>query len=142
MSSDETIMSEERKAFILIIPSLLKIFTDVRRSPTTLTLCCKCLCCLTSKKCDDVFRKKVLFEVNMITVISKYLEIYDYEEKFILCCLDLFSYVMNEHELNILEYLYGSESNLFNRLKKYFMPTGIPGTYYSQRVKFIINIII
>jgi hypothetical protein len=132
-NSEDLVMSEERKAFILVIPAFQKLFLDTRKSVVTLTICCKCLCCLVSKKCDEVFRKKLLFESDIVKVIKNYLDMYDYEEKFVLCCLDLFSYMISEQELNIVEYLYGSTS-LFNRLKKFFEPTGVPGTYYSQRV--------
>jgi hypothetical protein len=127
-------MSEESKAFIYIISSIMSIFVDKRKCPLTLTLACKCLCLLSCKKSDEVFRKKIVFEENILSVIGTYLDLYDYDEKLILCCLDLLGYVMNEPELQLTEYLYGNNDRLFERLKKFFEPTGIPGVYYSQRV--------
>lgn len=132
-SIDENVISPERKAFIDIIPPLLAIFTDKKKSPITLTICCKCICFLISKKCEEVFRKKVMFEGNIIYMITYYLNTYDYDEKLVLCCLDLFAFVFSEPELSINEHLYNN--GLFDRLKNFFEPTGVPGTYYSQRVR-------
>lgn len=129
-------MSQERRAYTEIIPPLISIFCDKRNYITTLIIACKCLCLLVSKKIDEVFRKKVIFEGNIISVITNYLKLYDYDEKFILCCLDLFSCLMNDPELNIVEHLYNH--GLFDRLKGFFEPTGVPGAYYSQRVSNII----
>ncbi len=130
-------MPEDRKTFITVIPTLIKILRDTSNNPMTLMLACQCLCCLISKKCDSVFRKKVIFEADIAGIISTYLAMYDYEEKFILCCLDLFSYLMCEVELDIMEILYGERCGLFNKLRKFLEPTGVEGAFYSQRVIYI-----
>ena len=132
---DEAFLSEERKAFLHIVPPLITTFVDKRKCPLTLTLCCKCLSLLLYKKCDDVFKKKIVFEGNIVSVIATYLDLYDFDEKLVLCLLDLFSLVMNEPELLIVDHLYGNQDRLFDKLKKFLEPTGVPGTYYTQRVK-------
>ena len=138
MSGDDSgMMSDDRKAFIHIINPLITIFADKRKSPSTLSLCCKCLCLLVCRKSDDVFRKKILIEGNIISVIATYLDMYHFDEKLVLCCLDLFVLTMNEPELQILDYLYGYPCRLFEKLQKFFDYTGVPGTYYSQRVILI-----
>jgi hypothetical protein len=134
LSGDDA--SEERKAFIHIVPPLISMFADKRKCPQTLTLCCKCLCLLLCKKCDEVFRKKIVFEGKIVSVIATYLELYDFDEKLVLCLLDLFALVMNDPELPIIDHLYGFPDRLFDKLKKFLEPTSVPGTFYSQRVKF------
>jgi len=128
------VMSDERKPLIHIITPLAMIFTDKRKSLSTISLSCKCLCLLAIKKSDDVFRKKIAFQSELINSISTYLEVYNFDERIVLCCLDLFVLIMNESELTLTDYLYGYPCLMFDKLKRFFEPTGIPGTYYSQRV--------
>jgi hypothetical protein len=135
LSGDDVVLSEERKAFLYIVPPLITIFADKRKCPQTLTLCCKCLCLLLCKKSDEVFRKKIVFEGNIVSVIATYLDLYDFDEKLVLCLLDLFALVMNDSELLIVDHLYGYPDRLFDKLKKFLEPTNVPGTYYSQRVR-------
>jgi hypothetical protein len=132
-------MTDERRELTQIITPLVQIFQDKRRCPSTLTLACKCLTFLVSRDSDKKNRIKLVEEGEIIKTIAEYLDLYDYEEKLILCCLDLFSYVLPEASLKIYDYLYGVQERLIVRLKKFLKCTDVPGTYYSQRVKYFIK---
>lgn len=133
--SGEDGMTEERREITAIIPSLIQIFSDRRKCPISLTLACKSLCLLVSREGDKRNRIK-LVEEGIVPIIGYYLEHYDFDEKLILCCLDLFSSVLPETRLKIVDYLYGDNHKLLDKLRKFLEETRVPGTYYSQRVRF------
>jgi hypothetical protein len=120
---------------IKIITPLINIFIDRRNCPTTLILASKCLYQLCSKASDKVFRKKIVFEGNIMEFITRHLEEFYFDEKLVLCCLELLGVLMNEPEIPLPEILYGKKLQLFNRLKSFLEPTGVPGTFQSQRVR-------
>jgi len=124
---------------IRIISPLLNIYCDRRYCPITLTLASKCLYQLCWKKSDEVFKKKIVFEGKIMTTITNHLIEFDFDEKLVLCSLELLGKVMNEPEIQLTEFLYG-KNQLFNTLKKFLEPTGVPGTFQSQRVRKKIKI--
>jgi hypothetical protein len=126
--------SGEKREYINIISSLSNIFKDRRRSVTTLILACKCLSILVSKETDKINKIKLLEEVEIINIIAEHLSYFDYEEKLVLCCLELFSLVLPEASSRISHILYSQNVRLLDILKKFLTQTDVPGVFYSQRV--------
>ena len=126
----------EKKDLIELIHPLKLIFEDHRQNPTTLLLVCKILCMLvkSNKKGDDQNRRIKLSESNILKTIGIYLDEYDYDQYFILCCLDLFDYVSTETH-SIKEILFNTKgTGLMDKFLKFLEKPKIPGVYYSQRV--------
>jgi hypothetical protein len=127
------------------IKPLLDIFKNKEKCPIILTLACKCLILLCSNKQEnninigDLFRKKILIEGEIIDRIADYLKEYAFDEKLVLCCLDLFSLIMKEIELPINDKLYG-DLKLYEILRDFLSNPKIPGLFFSQRVSLIIII--
>lgn len=130
-------ISGEKREYINIIASLANTFKDRRRSVTTFILSCKCLSILVSKDSDKINKIKLVEEADVINIIADHLNNYDYEEKLVLCCLELFSLLLPEASSKISYYLYSPEVQLMNNLKKFLTYTDVPGVYYSQRVYYI-----
>lgn len=114
--------------------NLSNIFKDRRRPVSTLILACKCLSILVSKEPDKIGRIKLVEEVEIINIIAQHLNYFDYEEKLVLCCLELFSLVLPEASSKINDYLYSQDVRLLETLRKFLTATDVPGVYYSQRV--------
>jgi len=127
--------SGEKREYLNIMTNLSNIFKDRRRPVTTLILACKCLSILVSKDTDKIGRIKLVEEVEIIKIIAQHINYFDYEEKLVLCCLELFSLVLPEAASKIYEYLYSQDVKLLEILKKFLTATDVPGVYYSQRVK-------
>jgi hypothetical protein len=81
----------------------------------------------------------MLIQENIIELICYYIEAYDFDEKLTLCCMDLFASVLTELKLKIVEHLYGEEFNMLIKLKKFLEESRVPGTYYTQRVNYLIK---
>jgi hypothetical protein len=128
----EEVSYEIRKQFTDILSYIANIFNDARKCPITLVISAKCLCALVAKDIDKT-NKLILIAENVVTSISKYIEVYDYDEKVVLICLELFSLILPEIKLTLSEVLYG-DCRLVEKLKVFLNKTNVPGTYYSQRV--------
>ena len=115
--------------------SITNIFKDRKRCASTLILACKCLSILVSKDSDKINRIKLIEEADIINIISQHLNYFDYEEKLVLCCLELFTLVLPEASSKINHYLYSHDVKFLETLMKFLTFTHIPGVYYSQRVK-------
>lgn len=72
--------------------------------------------------------------MNIVPKLSVYLNDYDFDEKLLLCSLELFNLLVPDLKLKIIDYLYDYECNIMGKLKAILTTTGVPGTYYSQRV--------
>jgi hypothetical protein len=130
--SGEEVSYEIRKLFTDLLSYLAGIFNDARKCPITLVIAAKCLGALVSKDIDKT-NKLILIAENVMPSISKYIEIYDYDEKVVLSCLELFSHILPEIKLTLSEVLYG-DCRLVEKLKVFLNKANVPGTYYSLKV--------
>lgn len=126
-------LSEKKNMVNLIVP-LREIFEDPRRSPQTILLAGKNLCTLVKNESDILHRIKLADEGNLLKTISLYMDIYDYDEKLVLCCLDLFMYIMKELRSRLFDCLYAQGDGLMPMFIKFFSSPKVPGVYYSQRI--------
>jgi hypothetical protein len=122
---------------IRLITPLREIFEDTRKSPLTVLHAGKCLCLLVKNESEIDHKIKLADEGGVVKVIKFYLEHYDFDEKLVLCCLDLFMYIMNEIKgKGIKELLYDdNQTGLMDVFIKFFGLPKVPGVYYSQRVR-------
>lgn len=121
----------ERKEYSTIIAVLVSIFSNARNCPTFIILSCKSLCALISNE-NDYKNRLILIQNEIISKIAKYLED-RFDEKMVLCLLELLLLVLPEAKLTILNYLYHKD-NLMDKLKNLLEGPGIAGTYFSIRV--------
>ncbi len=121
----------ERREYSVIIDSLVKIFSNARNCPMIIILACKSLCALVSNE-NDYKNRLILIQNDIITKIGKYID-ERYDEKMVLCLLELLLLVLPESKLTIMNILY-KESNLMEKLNHLLEGPGIAGTYFSIRV--------
>ncbi len=121
----------ERREYSVIIDSLVKIFSNARNCPMIIILACKSLCALVSNE-NDYKNRLILIQNDIITKIGKYID-ERYDEKMVLCLLELLLLVLPESKLTIVNILY-KESNLMEKLNGLLEGPGIAGTYFSIRV--------
>jgi hypothetical protein len=127
-----------------LIKPLLEIFINKDEKeicPSKLILSSKCLILLCGNGGNnpaDLYRKKILIEGNIIDKIALYLKHYAFDEKLVLCCLDLFSLIMKEIEVPIEDKLYhNNDLSLYPILKDFLSNSKkkkLPGFFFSQRV--------
>lgn len=126
--------AEERHALNILIGTLVEIYGDYRKNPTTIVLAAKCLCALVLKD-NDKKNKIIMIQEDIVPKISFYFDYYDFDEKLMLISLELLSLVLPELKGKINEYLSDSTGvNILSSFKKILRPSVIPGTYHSQRV--------
>jgi hypothetical protein len=131
-SGGEEVSYEIRKQFTDLLSYIAAIFNDARKCPITLVIASKCLCSLVAKDIDKT-NKLILIAENVVFSIAKYIELYDYDEKVVMNCLELFSSILPEIKLTLSEVLYG-DCKLIEKLKAFINKPNVPGTFYSQRV--------
>lgn len=127
----------ERREYSTIIGNLVQIFSNARNCPMIITLACKSLCALVSNE-NDYKNRLILIQNDMISKLSQYIE-ERFDEKMVLCLLELLLLLLPEAKLTIVNYLY-KETNLMEKLSNLLEGPGIPGTYFSIRVLFFFNI--
>jgi hypothetical protein len=130
--------SEERNLYSSVLPHIAAAFSDMRKCPVTLILLAKCMCTLVCHE-NDKKNRIILIQENVVQTLAFYLDYYDYDDKFVLCCLELFHYILPEIKLKIVECLYGEETKLIQKLRRFLEDSRVQGTYYSQRVCLILN---
>ena len=136
-TGDDGSNTEERSVLYIIIPTLVSIYSDSRRCPSTLILAAKCLCSLVCKDTDKMNRI-ILIQEHIVSKLAVYLDTYDFDDRLLIISLELFSFVMPELKSKINEYLsdHVLGVNVLNSFKNILSRIKTPGAYYSQRVSF------
>lgn len=127
---------EERVVMSSIISPLLDLLRDIRRNPMTLLIVSKSLGLLICKEIDKKNRI-IMIQEEAVPVIYLVMDIYNYDDKLVMSCLETFSYLIPMLKSKMIEYI--SEENfggvnflvLFKQILK---PNRIVGAYYSQRI--------
>lgn len=133
---DDDSTNEERTSLNIIIPSIVKVYSDIRKLPQTLIIAAKCLCLLVCKQTDKM-SKKILIQEDIVAKISNFLQNYEYDLNLMITSLELFSYIMPELKSKINDYLLDNGGvNILNNLKAILLSTNSPGCFYPQRVSF------
>lgn len=81
----------------------------------------------------DYKNKLILIQNDIITKLAVLIEA-RFDEKMLLCLLELLYLVLPEAKLTIVIYLYKEDVNLIEKLKNLLVGPGIAGTYFSIRV--------
>lgn len=122
----------ERREYSTIIGALVSIFSNTRNCPILIVLACKSLCALVSNE-NDYKNRLILIQNEIVSIIAKYLE-ERFDEKMVLCLLELLFLVLPDTKLAIVKYLYNKEVNLMHKLSNLLDGPGIAGTFFSIRV--------
>lgn len=133
-TGEEGANADERNALNVLLPTLVEIYSDIRRCPSTLVLTAKCMCALINKDTDKK-NKIILIQEDIVPKIAVYFDLYDFDDKLLIISLELFAFIMPELKLKINEYLSDINGvNLMTNFKNILTKTKAPGTFYSQRV--------